>query len=121
MNDDADRIDFRAIDPTGDGERFDATVAAIMAAAGPELADRRYSQDALGQLAGWWRPLLAAAAVTAIVAIATLAGVDPDGRETQSGTGIAEALGMSEQVATWVRSSEGPDPAELLLTLEDDR
>jgi hypothetical protein len=119
MNDNGDRIDFGALDPTRDVERRDAAVASIMAAAGPELAVRRYRRNTLGQVAGWRRPLLTAAAVTAIVAAGTLATVEVSRPNTESTTGIAEALGMSEQVASWVRSDEGPDPAELLLTLED--
>jgi hypothetical protein len=121
MNDNEDRIDFRSLDPTRDAARLDTAVASIMAAAGPELAGRRYRRNTLGQVAGWRRPLLAAAAVTAIVAVGTLATVDAEREAATSTTGIAEAIGMSEQVATWVRSDEAPDPAELLLTLEDDR
>jgi hypothetical protein len=116
-----DRTDFRELDPTTDPEHFEKIVASIMAAASPELQARRRRSNALGQVVSWWRPLLAAAALTGIVSVAALASVDSRAETTESQTGIAEAIGMPAQIAQWVRSDEAPDPAELWLTLEDDR
>ena len=121
MIDHSDRTDFAGLDPTSDPERFEDIVASIMAAASDELEARRYRSNALGQVVGWWRPLLAAAALTGIVSVAALASVDTDPQTLESQIGIAEAIGMPEQIAEWVRSDEVPEPAELWLTLEDDR
>ena len=121
MIDHSDRTDFMELDPTSDPERFDEIVASIMAAASDELESRRYRTNALGQLVRWTRPLLAAAAITGVVSVAAVASVDDDSQALDSQTGIAEAIGMPEQIAEWVRSDDAPEPAELWLTLEDDR
>ena len=121
MNDKESSLDLTPLDPGNDPDRLDRAVASIMASVDDQLSARRYRRNALGQVAGWWRPLLAAAAVMGIISVATLASIGARVQNTESDTGIAEAIGVPEQIAQWVRSDETPEPAELLLTLEDDR
>ncbi len=115
-----ERIDFSALDPTADAERFEEIVGRISAAAAPALAARRVPAGVFGQVAGWWRPLLAAAVLAGIVSAATLARVQVPARASEE-IGVAEAIGVPQQIARWVRSDEEPDPTELLIALEDRR
>ncbi|UCC84969.1 MAG: hypothetical protein JSW46_08675 [Gemmatimonadota bacterium] len=116
-----ERIDFSALDPTADGDRFEEKVERINAVVAPALAVRRASASVFGQVAGWWRPLLAAAAIAGVVSAATLALVEGPALESESEIGVAEAIGVPEQIAQWVRSEELPDPSELLIALEEPR
>lgn len=117
---DDERTDLTPLDPTADHERFGLLVAGVVAAAGVALAARRARQSAVAQVAGWWRPLLAAAAITAIIALASLAGSDGSARSSTTEVGLAEVIGVPSQIAEWVRSEEAPTPAELVLILEND-
>jgi hypothetical protein len=120
MGDEVERVDLGPLDPTADRQRFEEKVAAIMAAAGEELTARRYRHNALGQVAVWRRPLLAAAAVVGIVSAAALATIDTPSSATEADTGLAEAIGVPAQVAEWLSSDELPGLAELLM-LEGER
>jgi endonuclease/exonuclease/phosphatase (EEP) superfamily protein YafD len=123
MIEDNDRIDLSPLDPTRDSDRFDATVRSITTAAANELVARRSRADVFGQVARWWWPLLAAAVVTGVVSLATLAQVQVETSTTSTETEItiAEAIGVPQQLALWIESDEMPSSADLLLTLEDDR
>jgi hypothetical protein len=68
---DDDRIDFSPLDPSRDARRFEALVGAVTERA---LASRRRAATVSGQLAAWWRPALAAAAVIAIAVWVSSAG-----------------------------------------------
>jgi hypothetical protein len=116
-----ERIDFSALDPTAEAERFEEIVGRIGASAAPALAARRAQASVFGQVAGWWRPLLAAASIAGIVSAATLALVQGSALESEAEIGVAEAIGVPEQIAQWVRSDESPDPSELLIALEGPR
>jgi hypothetical protein len=116
MND--ERIDFTPLDPHRDPERFEARVGAILAAATTRLAARRTRDTVLGQLAVWWRPLLAAAAIAGIVSALTLAGNQAPSTAIDDELGVAEAIGVPVQIAQWVRSDVTPGPTELLAILE---
>lgn len=115
-----DRMDFSPLDPVQDAERFDGVVRSIMAAAGPTLAARRSRAGVFGQVGLWWRPLLAAAAITGIVALAALARIEDSAQPSLAPTGLAEALGVPDQIAEWVRSDQAPTPAELLVGQEEE-
>lgn len=114
-----DRTDFSALDPTRD-ERFEEIVHSITAGAARELAARRARASVVGQVALWWRPLLAAAAIAGIVSITTLARVQVAAPDETTDVGLAEAIGVPSQIADWVRSDEPPTPTELLVTLESE-
>ncbi len=109
-----DRIDFSPLDPTRDPERFDGLVRSILGAASTQLADRRARATVFGQVSLWWRPLLAAAAITGVVALAALARLEDSAQPAVAETGLAEALGVPDPIAEWVRSDQVPTPAELI-------
>ena len=114
-----ERIDFSALDPTAEGDRFEEAVGRINAAVAPALTARRARGNVFGQVAGWWRPLLAAATIAGIVSATTLALVEAPASQGESETGLAEAIGVPEQIAQWARNDELPNPAELLIALEE--
>lgn len=113
-----ERIDFASLDPTRDAKRFDAVVGSITAAAARELASRRARASVVGQVASWWRPLLAAAAIVGIVSIGALARLGTSATTAETEAGLAEAIGMPQQVAEWVLTEDVPTPTELLVVLE---
>lgn len=113
-----DRIDFTPLDPTRDPERFERIVQDVMAEAEDLLAARRAEHGVIGQVAGWWKPLLAAAAAVAVVSAATLRLAPADTR-SETEFGIAEAIGVPTSVADWLETDEAPTAAELLFALED--
>lgn len=112
------RIDFSGLDPTQDAERFDAIVRSITEAAAKQLAARRDRATVVGQVAAWWRPLLAAAAIVGIVSIGALARSETLAVTTDTELGLGEAIGMPQQVAEWVLTEDVPTPTELLVVLE---
>ena len=113
-----ERIDFSGLDPMQDAERFDAIVRSITDAAANQLAVRRARATVVGQVASWWRPLLAAAAIVGIVSIGALVGFGDSASTTETEVGLAEAIGMPQQIAEWVLSEHIPTPTELLVALE---
>jgi len=117
-----DRIDFSPLDPTEDAERFEDIVASISQAAAPALAARGARASVVGQLGLWWRPLLAAAAITGIVSVGALLHYQASTTRIAEleEVGIAEAIGVPSQIADWVWSDEAPTTAELLFTLEEE-
>lgn len=114
-----DRIDFSALDPTDDPERFEQIVSAVTEGAVTLLESRRAEATVFSQVVQWWKPLLAAAAITGVISIGTLAEVEVSTPETESEIGLAEAIGVPVQIADWIWSDEAPTPAELFVTLED--
>jgi hypothetical protein len=115
-----ERIDFSSLDPTLNAERFETAVRAIGAAAGAELGRRRARSSVVGQVGLWWKPLLAAAAITGIVSAGALLRFQASPSSDLQDVGIAEAIGMPDPVAEWVRSGEVPTTAELIEAMEDE-
>jgi len=115
-----DRIDFSPLDPTKDTERFEAAVHSIGVEARGELARRRARASVVGQLGLWWKPLLAAAAITGIVSVSALLRFQASPATELADVGIAEAIGMPDPVAEWVRSDEVPSMSELIVAMEDE-
>ena len=115
-----ERIDFASLDPTRDTEQFDAIVRSITAAATDQLAARRARATVVGQVVSWWRPLLAAAAIVGIVSIGALARSKTSATTTETEVGLAEAIGMPQQIAEWVLAEDVPTPTELLVVLGGD-
>jgi len=116
------RTDFSPLDPTEDAERFEDIVASISDAAAPMLAARRARASVVGQLGLWWKPLLAAAAITGIVSVGALLHYQASTRTIAEleEVGIAEAIGVPSRIADWVWSDEVPTTAELLWVLEEE-
>jgi hypothetical protein len=109
---DDDRIDCSALDPTRDHDRFDRLVGSILEQAADELANRRATSSPLMQLVNWKRPMLAAAAVLAMVSVGVLWQVESTEVEDDT-TGIAEAIGVPSLLAQGIRNNDMPTTAEL--------
>ena len=112
---DNDRIDFTTLDPTRDQDRFDRLVGSITDRAADELAERRATGSPLNQLVRWKRPMLAAAAVVAMVSVGVLLRVEVANAADYADetTGIAEAIGVPGLLAQGIRNNDMPTTAEL--------
>ena len=116
MSEKLDRpIDLSAIDPSAHATTFERTIGSITAAATDQLAARRANVDAIVLLARWRRPMLAAAAIAALISGTILATVRvPDSFVAPETDGIAEAMGVPAAVAQWMASDQLPTTADLL-------
>lgn len=115
MND--DRFDFGPLDPLRDPERVERAVRSIARRAAPLLAARRTPRTAFQQVARWYRPMLAAAAVIMIASVSALLRFG--GRSPESPPpSVAEVVGVPSTVAGWVRSDSLPTPGEIVVSLE---
>ncbi len=114
MIDDRDqRVDLSPLDPTSDPTRFDAIVRSVMTAAAPALADRR-APGLLIQLGAWRRPLLAAAAITALLAWAAWPRLEQD----TTHDALASAIGVSTTMSQWMWADDLPSAAQVFYTQE---
>ena len=109
---DDDRIDLAALDPTRDEAHFDRLVDSIMERAADQLAERRAASSPLMQLIQWRRPMLAAAAMIAMVSVGVLWQVQSP-EPVEESTGVAEAIGVPSLLAQGIRNNELPTTAEL--------
>jgi hypothetical protein len=116
-----ERLDLAALDPTRDRPRHEAAIADLMRRAAGGLAARRAQATTIGQVAGWWKPMLALAAAVTIAAIGILARVSPAGTATQATSGVATALGIPSGMSAWLDSSTMPNAAQVFAALEEDR
>jgi hypothetical protein len=121
MNMDERPIDLTPLDPALDREAWERRVAAIMALAAPELA-RRTVAGIVGSpalvLLDWFRPALAAAAVLAICAGASLAFLEgPVAAPPEEPAVAAEALRLPTPVALWLEDDQTPSVADLALAM----
>ena len=107
-------VDLSAIDPSTDATTFERTIASITTAAADQLAARRANVDAIVLLAHWRRPMLAAAAVAALISGTILATVRvPDSFVAPETDGLAEAMGVPAAVAQWMAGDQLPTTADL--------
>ena len=119
MNDTNDSpVDFSAIDPTADPVEFDRRVEAIITQAATELASRRMRSNPVLQLASWRRPMLAAAALVAVVLATVLTQIQVPQQPLIETDGIAEAVGVPQQLAQWIWSDSLPSTADLYVAFE---
>ena len=122
MND--ERMDLTPLDPARDPDRYERLVGAVTDAAAMELARRRLRTTAIGQVARWYRPMLAAAAAIAIAAVTVLTQVD-SGETGESDAGYADlavALGFPQGFANLIDAEAPPTTADLLeSTVEGSR
>ena len=113
MNDDLGQeppVDLRPLDPMRDSARLDALVGAISAHA---MAARRTATErsgVLGELAGWSRPALAAAALVLAVALPTLWR---SRAHTPVASPATDTMGIPRELALILHSSRAPTVAEL--------
>ena len=114
---DEPRIDLSALDLARDPTRLERSACAIAARVAPSLRRRRERPPVMWlELAQWRRPVLAAAALVAVVSIVVMssprsASVAVVG--DSPGT-LAEAAGVPATVASWVENGTLPSNDALL-------
>lgn len=120
-------LDLSALSASGDPGAVEALVARVMEAAEPELLRRAavrrpgVAPGPLSTLAAWSRPILAAAAVVALVSTGVLRW-----SPSPVGSGVAEeevallpeVLGLPSTVATWLEEDRAPTARDLVLAME---
>ena len=99
--------------PAADPDRWDALVARIMTASGPELARRR---SVFARLRRWAGPVIASAASVAAVAVGTL--LWSNSLDQTAPPTLAEAV-LPSGVVTWMDYGEAPTIEDLFADLDD--
>jgi len=108
MDENEGRIDFTPLDPSRDGERWEARVQQIAARAARAHQERQAAAPGgWSALLGWWRPALSFAVV---LALAIWAGVLARGHAPPAARGRDPALTVLE----WSLSGETPGVGEVL-------
>jgi hypothetical protein len=112
-----DRVDLSALGLSLDQLRYERLVRRTMEAAAPELARRagRYAPVVL--LGGWARPLLAAAALVAVLAGGVLTAIERTG-DPLPPVITADALGVPSPAADWLAEGREPTRSDLVLAME---
>ena len=78
--------------------------------------DNAVAWTTLGAIDKWVR----IAAIVGIVSIGALARFQASTGGAETEAGLAEAIGMPQQIAEWVLAEDIPTPTELLVVLEGD-
>jgi hypothetical protein len=113
----SDRVDLAALGLALDDLRYERLVRRTMEAAAPVLARRAGPYAPVVLLGGWARPLLAAAAIVAILAGGVLAATER-AAETARPAPMADALGVPSPAADWLAEGREPTKADLVLAME---
>jgi ferric-dicitrate binding protein FerR (iron transport regulator) len=113
---DEDRLDLSALDPTAPTEELDRAVSAILRRAEPTLARRRGSRTVLGTLSAWRRPMAAGLGLAAGIALLLLVRAKEPAVEVGGSATLAEAIGLSSSVASWVERGDTPAIFDLFST-----
>ncbi|HYH82871.1 MAG TPA: hypothetical protein VEX86_23965 [Longimicrobium sp.] len=103
---DDERLDLSPLDP--EPARWRAVMDGTRARVDAVLATRARQQDALAVIAGWTRPLLAAAAAAVLLVAGAEAALD--GREERRET----VRGLVALSTGWARGAPAPSGADLL-------
>ena len=104
------RLDLSALDPARHPDRWRAVVGATLARVDEALLHRR--QDPLALIAGWRRPLLAAAAAAVLVLVP--AELVLKRREAR----VKPVRGLVEVSTAWAHEGRAPTGAELLRAMD---
>lgn len=116
-----ERLNLSALDPAADSERWELLVGTITRRAMPELARRAAARSPLVLLAGWARPMLAAAAVLAAISLGVLGtAVETEVPGGSYASGLIEELEVPAPLATWLTEERGPTVEDLILALDGD-
>jgi hypothetical protein len=110
-------VDLTALDAMSDRLRFERAVRRVMTAAMPELERRAAAYAPVALLGAWARPMLAAAAVVAVIAGSVLVLTERavmDHRPLVT----AEDLGVPAPAAEWLAEGREPTKADLVLAME---
>jgi hypothetical protein len=116
---DDERLDLSALDPSADGARFARLIAGTLERARPELR-RRAAAGPMGLLARWTRPMLAAAAITAIASGAVLTRAANGALDEGAWAAGAEPATLSALLDDWVAETRTPTVTDLMIALEGD-
>jgi hypothetical protein len=112
-----ERVDLSALDAMSDRLRLERLVRQVMTAAGPELERRAASQTTMALLGVWARPMLAAAAVVAVLAGGVLVATDRGHEPAQPAT-MVDAYGVPAPAADWLAEGREPSRSDLVLAME---
>lgn len=104
------RLDLAALDPARDPGRWRAVFDGTLARVDDVLLHRR--QDALTLIAGWRRPLLAAAAAAVLMLVPV--EVMLERRETR----VETVRGLVAASTAWAHEGRAPTGAELLRAMD---
>jgi hypothetical protein len=115
-----ERLDLSVLDVAADQLRYERLVRRVLDAAGPELERRALQRNPLAVLAGWTRPVLAAAALVGLLAGSVLVATERAGTPEAPGP-MAEALGVPSPAADWLAEGREPTRADLVLAMESRR
>lgn len=105
------------LDPASDQLHYERLVRGVLAAAEQELVRRARMQTPIAMLGAWARPMLAAAAVVAVLAGGVLATIDRAHQRQEPGS-LAEGLGIPAPAAEWLTENREPTRADLVLAME---
>jgi hypothetical protein len=106
-----ERIDLSALEPGGDGGRWDAAVRRTLERVEAVLAERARSDDPFAFIARWRRPVLAAAAAVIVVLIPVEWALE---RREAGAERVRDLVRLSGEA---VRGEQHPTGAELLGTV----
>lgn len=115
-----ERVDLSALDLATDQLRYERLVRRVLGAAERELERRKAARTTLALLGGWARPLLAAAAVVAVLAGGVLMATERDSAAAGPGV-LGESLGVPSPAADWLSEGREPNKADLVLAMERGR
>ena len=74
---------------------------------------RRTRNNVVGELASWRTPVLTAAAAAAVFLIFSLTDIATTPATADEGPGIAEAIGIPTEFASWLRGESQPSTADI--------
>jgi hypothetical protein len=111
------RGDCSPLDPSGDPVAWRRFGERVRAAVAPELARHAARSRRRAVLDAWTRPVLAAAALLAVVGGGVLTVFNV---RTQPTTipGVADALGLPTAFGEWLEAGRSPTVEELVVALE---
>jgi hypothetical protein len=116
-----ERLNLSALDPAANTERWELLIGTIKQRALPELARRATARSPLVFLAGWARPMLAAAAALAAISLGVLGtAVEAELPGGSQAVGLIEELQVPAPLATWLTEERGPTVDDLILALDGD-
>lgn len=104
------RLDLSALDPARDAGRWRTVFDATLARVDDVLLQRR--ADALTLIAGWQRPLLAAAAAAVLLLVPVEVALER--RETR----VETVRGLVAASTAWAQEGRAPTGAELLRAMD---
>ena len=110
-----ERVDLSPLDPARDPERWSLLVEATRARVDAILLERDRRLDPLAILAGWARPILAAAAVAMLLLGA--AHTKLESRRTAATAAVSEARRLAVLTDASVSRGRAPTGAQLLAAL----